>query len=174
VSRLEKPPTEAMIRRRLSRSTLIRTAGARAHRGHFVCLVVDHGPNGEPGLAQALEVEGLEVLTAKSAAEALSILAERPVDIVVAEECLPCVPGSRLLETVHHDWPRVGRVLVGRDLGPDIIIQAVNRARVQRVLPRRTPAVTLRVEVEAALNETLLARSDSELSDSTSRRCWRV
>jgi len=159
-----------MIRRRLSRSTLIRSAGARAHQGHFVCLVVDHGPNDEPGLAQALEFEGLEVVTATSAAEALGILAERPVDIVVAEERLPCIPGSRLLETVHHDWPRVGRVLVGRDLGPDTIIQAVNRARVQRVLPRRTPAVTLRVEVEAALNETLLARSDSELRDSAIRR----
>lgn len=163
-----------MIRRRHSHSTPVRSTGARAQPAYFVCLVVDHGASDQPPLAQAIEAEGLEVVTAASAAEALRILSERRVDIVVAEECLPCIPGSRLLETIHHDWPRVGRVLVGTDLGPDIIMQAVNRARVQRVLPRRTPAVTLRVEVEAALNETLLARSDSELRDSAPRRTWRV
>ena len=55
-------------------------------------------------------------------------------------------------------WAARGRVLVGRELGADVILQAVNRARVQRVLHKKMSANTLRAEIEAALNETLLER----------------
>jgi hypothetical protein len=64
---------------------------------------------------------------------------------------------------VRQRWPNVGRILVGSDLGPDIVIQAINRARVHRVLYRKMPVATLQAEVEAVLNEVLLQRGAAAL-----------
>jgi response regulator RpfG family c-di-GMP phosphodiesterase len=111
-------------------------------------------------LAELISEQGLEIIRAGSAAAAQRILLERSVDVVVAEESLPG-SGSSLLETIHQRWPSTGRILVGHDLGPDILIQAINRARVHRVLYRKMPAAALRAEFEAALNEVLLERSSS-------------
>jgi two-component system response regulator HupR/HoxA len=141
-----------------SHLSLVPATTARRRRARFLCLVVDGGAGDDFELAELLEDEDLEVVTASNASEALRILYERSVDIVVAEEYLPGANGSHLLETVRARWPKVGRVLVGRELGPDVVLRAVNRARVQRVLYRRMSAQSLRSEIEAALNETLTER----------------
>lgn len=137
-------------------------ANFHVHRARFVCLVVDDGAEHELMLADVLEGDDLEVVTTGSVQGALRILHERRVDIVVTEEYLPGASGSALLETVRASFPNVGRVLVGRELGADVIMQAVNRARVQRVLHKKMSAHSLRAEIEAALNETLFDRDARE------------
>lgn len=126
----------------------------------FACLLVADGVREQRELAELLCEQGLEIIRAGSAAAAQRILLERSVDVVVAEQSLPGT-GSSLLEAVHQRWPSIGRILVGHDLGPDILVQAINRARVHRVLYRKMPAAALRAEVEAALNEVLFERASS-------------
>ena len=130
-------------------------ASGRLRRARFLCLVVDDGASNQLALAELIEDDDLDVVTAGSVPEALGVLHERAVDLVVTEEYLPGARGSELLETVRARWPNVGRVLIGRELGADVIIQAVNRARVQRVLHKKMSAQSLRAEIDAALNETL-------------------
>jgi len=127
-------------------------------RGRFLCLVVDDGESNQRALAELIENDDLEVVTAGSVPEALSVLHERSVDLVVTEEYLPGASGIDMLETVRARWPNVGRVLIGRELGADVVVQAVNRARVLRVLHKKMSAKSLRAEIDAALNETLLDR----------------
>jgi DNA-binding NtrC family response regulator len=129
------------------------------HPHCFTCLVVDARDTDEPALERSLDGSDLELVFASDAAEALRVLKQGGVDIVIAEECLPGTAGSALLEAVQHFWPEIARVLVGTDLGADVIARAVNRARVQRVLRRTLPADSLREEVEGALNEILLLRA---------------
>ena len=139
--------------------SLVPKAPCRPCRARFLCLVVDDARD-DAELAELLESDDLEVVTASDASEALRILYERRVDLVVAEEYLPGANGSHLLETVRSRWPKIGRVLVGRELGTDVVLRAVNRARVQRVLHRKMSAQSLRSEIEAALNEALFERQD--------------
>jgi two-component system response regulator HupR/HoxA len=142
------------------RLSLVPTTPSPPRRPRFLCLLVDEGAKDDFALAELLESDDLEVITANDAAEALRILYQRRVDMVVAEEYLPGANGSHLLETVRARWPKVGRVLVGRELGTDVVLRAVNRARVQRVLHRKMSAQSLRSEIEAALNEALLESVD--------------
>lgn len=124
----------------------------------FVCLIVADAAQ-HPPLRRSLAGGDFELLFASSRAEALQLLRDDEVDVIIAEECLPAQAGSLLLEAVFHSFPHVARVLIGTDLGADVITQAVNRARVQRVLRNTMAPHSLREEVEGALNETLLARS---------------
>jgi DNA-binding NtrC family response regulator len=139
-------------------SNPVRRASGCFVRSRFLCLVVDDGANNQHALAELIEDDDLDVVTAGGVPEALRVLHERRVDLVVTEEYLPGASGSELLETVRARWPNVGRVLIGRELGADVIVRAVNRARVQRVLHKKMSAQSLRAEIDAALNETLLER----------------
>ena len=68
---------------------------ARAKR---LILVVEDGPTEREALARVLRLEGYEVLTAASPAEALTLL-DRPVDLVVSDLCMGKQSGIDLLQT---------------------------------------------------------------------------
>lgn len=127
----------------------------------FTCLIVDHGRKNQRELSEALRGLELQVLAADNATDALRILQDGPVDIVIAEEYLLGTTGSVLLETVLHLWPDVARVLIGQELASDALTRAVNRARVHRVLHKTMAVHSLRAEVEGALNELLFSRARS-------------
>ena len=125
----------------------------------FSCLIVDHGRKNQRDLSEMLRGLELQVIAADDATAALRALRSRQFDLVIAEEQLLGTPGTALLQVVQHFWPGTGRILIGQELGSDEIIRAVNRARVHRVLYKTMSLHSQRGEVEAVLNEVLLARS---------------
>lgn len=125
----------------------------------FSCLIVDHGRKNQRELSELLRGLEFQVIAADDATAALRALRNGSFDLVIAEEHLLGTPGNALLEVVQHFWPGTGRILIGQELGADEIMRAVNRARVHRVLCKTMSLQSLRSEVEAVLNEVLLARS---------------
>lgn len=78
-----------------------------------VVLLVDDLPEYRRVLARVLRVDnGLEVLECGSGLAALTILSSCPVDLVVADECMPQMSGSTLLHIIGQRWPRTRRLLV--------------------------------------------------------------
>jgi response regulator RpfG family c-di-GMP phosphodiesterase len=82
-------------------------SGARA-----AVLLVDDEPRILSALRRSLRREGYELLTAGSAAEALAVLAQRPVDLVVSDQKMRGASGLDLLQEILHRHPRVARILL--------------------------------------------------------------
>ncbi len=74
-------------------------------------LVVDDEERILSALQRSLRREGYEIVTAESAARALAILAERPVDLVLSDQKMPGMSGLELLEEAARLRPDAALVL---------------------------------------------------------------
>jgi CheY-like chemotaxis protein len=81
-----------------------------------VILCVDDEPNNLTLRALVLERAGYEVSSAESADAALSLLASRPVDLVLSDQLMPHKTGTQLARDIKAKWPTM----------PVIIISGVN------------------------------------------------
>ena len=61
-------------------------------------LIGDDEPRILSALRRALRREGYEIVTAETAAEALRILDERPVDAILSDHKMPGMSGVQFLE----------------------------------------------------------------------------
>jgi DNA-binding NtrC family response regulator len=123
-----------------------------------VVLLVDDEVGYREAFRQALEGPELEVLEAPSGLHALEILGNRRVDIVVSDQMMPGMDGTKLLETVRQRWPGVGRVLLTGFPGADIFMEAVNRGGIHKALAKQLPVPRLLEEILALVNDQLALR----------------
>lgn len=63
--------------------------------------------------------------------------------------------GVSLLSTVRQRWPLVQRIMFTADAAPDIMIDAVNRAGVHKVLLKTMHAVQIRDAIEGVALDTI-------------------
>ncbi len=118
-------------------------------------LIVDDDDELRESLVRMLAECDLEAVGAKSSIDALEILQHSSIDIIVAEQFLWGMDGVSLLSTVRRRWPLVQRVLFTADASPDILLGAVNRAGVHKVLLKTMHAVQIRDEIEAVAIDVL-------------------
>ena len=75
-------------------------------------LLVDDEARILSALRRSLRREGFEIVTAESAAEALRILDERPVDAIVSDQKMPGGSGLSLLAEAARRRPDAARMLI--------------------------------------------------------------
>lgn len=78
----------------------------------FNILVVDDEKNIREGLGQALELEGYKVFLAADGIEALNIINDDIVDIVIADLKMPRLSGEELLKRVVASYPTVPVIIL--------------------------------------------------------------
>lgn len=71
--------------------------------------------------------ESIEVLTATSACEALDILKQEPVSIVLSDYQMPGMNGLAFLEEVRQRWPHTVRIILSGFVTLPVINQAQQR-----------------------------------------------
>lgn len=96
-------------------------------------LVVDDEPVILALLVQQLGAE-FEVVTACSAAQARSIVAARPIDILVTDLNLSDGSGIAFLEGMRLSHPRVARVLLTGTARLSDAVDAINRCQIHRIV----------------------------------------
>ncbi len=77
-----------------------------------VILVVDNGETIRETLMKILEREGYHVLTAEDGQEALEILREAKVNLIISDVCMPRLDGNKLLRTAKNILPEVEVILM--------------------------------------------------------------
>jgi response regulator RpfG family c-di-GMP phosphodiesterase len=75
-------------------------------------LIVDDEVRILSALQRTLRREPYDIVTAETAAEALRILGERAVDLVLSDHKMPGMSGVEILAHVSRTHPRAGRVLI--------------------------------------------------------------
>ena len=97
----------------------------RAFRAHTV-LIADDQQEVLTSLRRLLREEPYDLVTCDSASKALAWLAENPVDMVIADERMPEMRGSDLLEKVRSGWPQTIRVILTGYPGASTVEQGLS------------------------------------------------
>jgi CheY-like chemotaxis protein len=152
---LPKPFTPAQLVSAALQTIARADADARglASPRRLVVLIVDDEQVIRDSLQRLLGECDFDTVVASSGIQALEVMEERQVDAVVTDQFMPGLGGIHLLEQVNERFPDCVRVLCTGYPSSDVVINAVNRGRVQRVLPKSMHAVALRDEIERAVLE---------------------
>lgn len=127
-------------------------------------LIVDDEPRIFSALRRALHRENYELLPASNADEALKILGDRRVDVIIADENMPGMSGSVLLARVRQQWPSVVRMMLTGDARLETVVAAVNRGEIYRFFIKPCNEVELIVSIRDALKSR-----DPEPTESSER-----
>lgn len=123
-----------------------------------IVLVVDDDLDLRESLVRMLAECDLTAIGATCSLNALEVLQQRHVDVVVSDQFTWGIDGVGLLSEVRERWPHVQRILFTADAAPDIVVEAVNRGGVHKVLLKRMHAVKIRDEIESVALDALRRR----------------
>ncbi len=98
-----------------------------------------------------------KVFVANSGKEALSILAQQPIDVLVSDQRMPEMLGSELLSTVSRKYPQTMRILLTGFMDRQAIVDSINDGEVYRFINKPWE----NEEIEEIIAEAALASESS-------------
>ena len=117
-------------------------------------LFVDDEPYIVMAFRQVFKREPYHILTAMSAREALELLAQEPVDVLITDNRMPGMTGMQLLREARQSHPGAFRILMSGQVDERQILKASNEEDVQRMIYKPWDVD----ELQSALREILAAR----------------
>ena len=133
-------------------------------------LFVDDEPNVTNALKHTLRKERYDILTANSVKVALEILSRNAVDVVIADEKMPGMPGSEMLALVRRKYPDTVRIILTVEASLDVAIRAINEGEIYRFLIKPCNGPELAVTIRKALEHRKLMVSSRKLLKNASQQ----
>ncbi len=133
-------------------------------------LTVDDEPAVLGALRRLFRRGGYRVVQASSGAEALELLDEEPIDLVISDMRMPEMDGARLLELVRERRPDAARILLTGYADISSTIAAINRGEINRYVAKPWDDDELLGVVRDALARRELERRNAELTALTRRQ----
>jgi DNA-binding NtrC family response regulator len=96
-------------------------------------LLVDGAAESLNELQQLLENNGYEVIAVQTAGEGLAWIAHQCADVVLADLALPDMTGIELLKQMKASTPEIRVFLMGADITPALICEAINFGAVELI-----------------------------------------
>ncbi len=122
---------------------------SEAQRPAIVC--VDDEAGILRAIRRSLRHENVEVLTASSGPQALTLLDERPIALVLTDYRMPDMNGIELLEQVAQRSPETFRIVLTGYAEAHVLIDAVNRGQIYKILYKPFQEEDIKLTVRAAL-----------------------
>jgi two-component system probable response regulator PhcQ len=126
-------------------------------------LLVDDEERVTEGLEAILHSEPYQVFVAHSAMEALALLRRRAVDVVVSDERMPGMSGSKFLSVVSKEFPDTARIILTGHATIEAAVVAINEGRICCLLQKPCKPVDLRSAIARALHTTAVTRTARQL-----------
>lgn len=157
---------------RTRRTTLLGMPVHGGPREHILCV------DDEEGILLALRQQlgarfgtECEISVAQSGADALELLDElersgESLAVVIADQIMPGMKGVELLEAINRRSPTTAKILLTGQAGLDAVVQAINRAALDRYIPKPWDEPDLRLTVEGLLRTYRLDRENLRLVES--------
>ena len=133
-------------------------------------LLVDDEPHVLAALRRTLRAPELRVLTAGDAAEALRVVAEGQVDVLVSDIDMPGMSGIELIREVRRRYPSIVRLLLTGDASLESALDAINHGEVYRYLLKPWKAAELRQTLADAVARLHELRAAARASTQVSAR----
>lgn len=126
-------------------------------------LVVDDELANIQKLQRAL-IGHYDVHTALSAAEALKILQDTPVDAIITDQRMPDMTGIELLEASQQSHPNLVRIVLTGFTDVDDLIAAINTGKVHKYITKPWEPDALLLALQDALEKMELIRENERLA----------
>src|SRR5262249_27936603 len=146
-------------------------SGVSLAKEHIICV------DDEEGILTALRQQlgarfgnECEIEVAQSAKDALELVDELERDgealaVMIADQIMPGMKGVELLEEVHKRSPGTTKILLTGQAGVVAVVAAINRAGLNRYIPKPWDEPDLRLTVENLLRTFRLHRQNEILVD---------
>jgi DNA-binding NtrC family response regulator len=121
-----------------------------------VVLVVDDEEYVRNGLTRVLQDAGYTVFAAESGEEALRMLADHPIRLLISDNNMPGMTGLELFREVRRRHPHVLRIMLTGDTDPDLPVRSINDAEVYRFVRKPWNNQELRTIVRLAFEVLVL------------------
>lgn len=115
-----------------------------------------------------------QVLCAASGEEALRLLEQHDVALLITEQTLPGMSGAELLERAASLRPHVVRIMLTADADADALVAAINRGQVYRCAAKPWDDGELGLTVARALRHYEVTRSRHEAEETNKRLARRL
>ncbi len=99
-------------------------------------LLVDDEPSVLSSLKRLLRRENYNILIANSGEEALALLAEHEVGVILTDQRMPGMSGSELLARVRKIHPRTVRMVLSGYTGLDSLTEAINLGEIYKFITK--------------------------------------
>lgn len=87
-------------------------------------------------LRRSLADEPYETLFANSGSQALEILEQQQVHVIVSDLCMPEIGGLELLTIVKNSYPHVIRLVLSGNTDRGMLLEAINHGEILRFIPK--------------------------------------
>ena len=115
-------------------------------------------------LENMLSRESYTVHCADSAKEALKILSQEPIDVVISDEVMPAMTGTQFLAVVRKDYPDTIRIILTGHASLESAMHAINEGEIYRFLTKPCNLVDLSVTIRQALQQKHLKKENKRLA----------
>lgn len=129
----------------------------------WTVLCVDDEPSILSALKRVLRAEDCKVLQANGGAEALALLEQEAVDVVVSDMRMPGMDGAALLAQVRARWPATARILLTGYADMNATVAAINEGQIYRYIHKPWDETELRLTVRQAAERRQLERERDRL-----------
>ncbi len=126
-------------------------------------LLVDDEGSVLFGLGHSLRGQGLRLSFARSAEEALGLLDQAPVDVVVTDYLMPGRNGLEFLRDVADWYPDTVRIMLSGRADMGVTVEAINQRLVYRFLQKPVDRLELRQAIQQAYAHLSLERENRRL-----------
>jgi two-component system, probable response regulator PhcQ len=116
-------------------------------------LIVDDEPEVIDIMRRFLQMESYAVCTASSAEEALGILADEVIDVVISDEWMSGMSGTKFLGVVRREYPDTIRILLTGHADLDTAIRAINDGEIYRFFTKPCNFGELTVILKQAIQQ---------------------
>jgi len=113
---------------------------------------------------------GKKILTANSGAEALQIIKENKIDLVISDMRMPEMTGAELLKQVAETWPDTVRILLTGYSDMESTVAAVNEGKIFRYLAKPWDENDLIATADAAIEQKVLKEEKNRLQQLTEKQ----
>lgn len=137
-------------------------------------LIVDDEPKIYHALRRALHREPYDILYASGGEEALKLLGERTVDVIVADQNMPAMQGSVLLGRVRQQFPDVVRMMLTGDARLETVMAAVNKGEIYRFFTKPCNEAELIISIRDALQMRALKFEAARLLDTVRKQSAQI
>ncbi len=99
-------------------------------------LFVDDEERVLNSLRRSLLDEPYETLFANSGSQALEILEQEEVHVIVSDLCMPEMGGLELLRIVKDGYPHIIRLVLSGNTDRELLLSAINQGEISRFIPK--------------------------------------
>lgn len=125
---------------------------------HRTLLLVDDEPSMISALKRELRGEGYDILTASSGEEALQVLADTEVQVVLSDYRMPGMTGVEFLTIVRQQQPDAVRMVLSGYADIEAVTEAINRGHIYKFLNKPWDSDQLRDVVRDAFGRHAMAQ----------------